>query len=156
MESKDSKKELYLQKRLILSELSRNAEKLRDQRANEAESVNEAIFWETRTINYMLINHMYETNGATEFNTFKQWKEKGATIIKGSKAFAIWGQPVHEQKKKEEKKEEATEEDKYKYFPICYLFSNLQVITQQDRQAQTEPTEEAEEVTNEKMEALVI
>ena len=160
MENKDSKKnekkELYLQKRLVLSELSRDAEKLRTQKIKEAKSLGEALFWGKKTINYMLLNYMYQTNGATEFNTFKQWKEKGATILKGAKAFAIWGQPVHEQKKKEDKKEEETQEDKYKYFPICYLFSNLQVTTQQERQTQSENTEETRDVPEEKMEALII
>jgi hypothetical protein len=140
MESKNTKKDLYLQKRVALSELSRDAESLRDLKTKEAKSDNEALFWATRTINYMLLNHMYETGGATEFNTFNQWKEKGATVKKGSKAYSIWGQPVHEQKK--EKQEEGNSElDKYKYFPICYLFSNLQVLTNDER---TKPEEQKE------------
>ena len=45
------------------------------------------------TINEILLNLIYNTDGATEFNTFAQWKELGYTILKGSKAFVIWGQP---------------------------------------------------------------
>ena len=45
------------------------------------------------TINEILLKLIYNTNGATEFNTFAQWKELGYTILKGSKAFVIWGQP---------------------------------------------------------------
>lgn len=154
MESKDNKKELYLQKRILLSELSRDAEKLKDNLADEAKSTNEAMFWNSRTINYMLLNHMYDTNGATEFNTFNQWKQKGATILKGSKAFAIWGQPIKANKQTEQKQEPEKPEDKYKYFPICYLFSNLQVVTTEERQA--ENIEETENIKSEKMEALVL
>ena len=154
MESKNTKKDLYLQKRVALSELSRDAESLRELKTKEAKSDNEALFWATRTINYILLNHMYETGGATEFNTFNQWKEKGATVIKGSKAFAIWGQPVHEQKK--EKQEEGNSElDKYKYFPICYLFSNIQVTTKESRTETKEPEDEQEK-QNVNIESLII
>lgn len=159
MENKDTNKnDEFKQKRIILSELSRTAEDLREQRIKSAESSGEAFFWASRTINYMLLNHIYDTNGASEFNTFNQWKKKGATILKGSKAFSIWGQPVNEQKQKqqEEKKQEPkkdTAED-YKYFPICYLFSDLQVRTKEERTEKAEP--EAEQVVNEEMEILVI
>ena len=66
-----------------------------------------------------------------EFKKFRDWKKSGATIKKGSKAFPIWGQPVGTQKESAalEKGEEysATMEERSK-FPICYVFSNLQVI----------------------------
>lgn len=73
---------------------------------------------------------MYDTEGAEEFNTFKQWKEQGATIKKGSKAFLVWGQPIGKQRAQEaqQKGQEAPEEDEYRFFPICYLFSDKQVI----------------------------
>lgn len=156
MESKNTKKDLYLQKRVALSELSRDAESLRELKTKEAKSDNEALFWATRTINYMLLNYIYETGGATEFNTFKQWKDKGATVIKGSKAFAIWGQPVHKQRtEKEQETSENSELDKYKYFPICYLFSNLQVTTKENRTEKKEPENEANK-KSENIKSLVI
>ena len=118
-------------KRAELIALSNEAKEIRDTMAEAAETENEAMYWASRTINYMLLNHMYQTEGATEFNTFKQWKEQGATIKKGSKAFLVWGQPVGKQRAKEapEKGQQTDEEDNYKYFPICYLFSDRQVIT---------------------------
>ena len=156
MESKNTKKDLYLQKRVALSELSRDAESLRELKTKEAKSDNEALFWATRTINYMLLNYIYETGGATEFNTFKQWKDKGATVIKGSKAFAIWGQPVHKQRTgKEQETSENSELDKYKYFPICYLFSNIQVTTKESRTETKEPEDEQEK-QNVNIESLII
>jgi hypothetical protein len=122
-------------KRAQLIALSNEAKELRDNMAEAAETANEALFWTSRTTNYMLLNHMYETEGAEEFNTFKQWKEQGATIKKGSKAFLVWGQPVGKQKAKEaqEKGQQPAEDDDYKYFPICYLFSDKQVITAKEK-----------------------
>ena len=81
------------------------------------------------TINEILLNLIYNTDGATEFNTFAQWKELGYTILKGSKAFVIWGQPRTGNEKKEETdtKQAEGEEDKYSFFPVCYLFSDRQV-----------------------------
>ena len=129
-------------KKSQLIAISNEAKKIRDTMAEAAETENEALFWASRTVNYMLLNHMYNTEGAEEFNTFKQWKEKGATIIKGSKAFLIWGQPLGKQRanQAQEKGQDQSEEDEYNFFPICYLFSDKQVIT-------------AEEMTQEKQEA---
>ncbi|WP_092171894.1 ArdC family protein [Cyclobacterium xiamenense] len=117
-------------KRAELIALSNEAKELRDDMAEAAETADEALFWASRTVNYMLLNHMYDTDGAEEFNTFKQWKEQGATIKKGSKAFLVWGQPVGKQRAKEaqQRGQEAPEEDEYRFFPICYLFSDRQVI----------------------------
>ncbi|MBD3630521.1 ArdC family protein [Cyclobacterium sp.] len=117
-------------KRAQLIALSNEAKEIRDDMAEGAETENEALFWASRTVNYMLINHMYDTEGAEEFNTFKQWKEQGATIRKGSKAFLVWGQPIGKQRAKEaqQKGQKAPEEDEYRFFPICYLFSNKQVV----------------------------
>ena len=60
-----------------------------------------------------------------EFKTFHQWKEEGATVRKGEKAFLIWGQP----RRGEQVPEGSNEPEEYKYWPICYLFANTQVIT---------------------------
>ena len=81
------------------------------------------------TINEILLKLIYNTDGATEFNTFAQWKELGYTILKGSKAFVIWGQPRTGNEKREEtdNKQVEGEEDEYSFFPVCYLFSNKQV-----------------------------
>lgn len=60
-----------------------------------------------------------------EFKTFNQWKEEGATVRKGEKAFLIWGQP----RRGEQVPEGSNEPEEYKYWPMCYLFANTQVIT---------------------------
>lgn len=81
------------------------------------------------TVNEILLKLIYNTDGATEFNTFAQWKELGYTILKGSKAFVVWGQPRTGNEKREEtdNKQAEGEEDEYSFFPVCYLFSNKQV-----------------------------
>lgn len=80
------------------------------------------------TVNEGLIEmYMEENEQIQEFNTFKQWKQKGKTIIKGSKAFLFWGHPREiEQQKIDETSTE--EEKKMKYFPLAYLFANTQII----------------------------
>lgn len=79
----------------------------------EADSVNEGLI--------MLYDK--DQGKACEYNTFNQWKEKGYLIVKGSKAFAVWGQP----RNASQIPEGATEPEEYKYWPVCYLFSDLQV-----------------------------
>ena len=74
------------------------------------------------TVNDCLVSGYKEDTGATEFNTFKQWKDKGFSIKKGSTAFLVWSSP------KTIKIETDTEDEKdYQYFAMCYLFSNKQV-----------------------------
>ena len=60
-----------------------------------------------------------------EFRTFDQWKKEGKKILKGSKAFLVWGKPKTFKPENAEASKE--EENEMEYFPICYLFSNLQV-----------------------------
>jgi len=127
--------EKHKQKRAELIALSAKAKDLRDDLTEQAENEETALYWASRTVNFMLLNHIYETDGATEFNTFKQWKEQGATIKKGAKAFLIWGQPLSAQRQQEAEaqgKEPEGEDDEYSYFPLCYLFSDKQVNTAEE------------------------
>jgi len=77
------------------------------------------------TINEGLINIYKEDTGASRFDTVKQWNEKGFHITKGESAFLIWGSPLSKPVDKEIKEDE--ESSKFKFFPICHLFSDLQV-----------------------------
>ena len=77
-----------------------------------AESVNEALL------------QMYdELDEGLEFNTFWQWKDKGYKVSKGSKAFLVWGKP----KKVAVAEPTTSEEEEFKFWPVCYLFSETQV-----------------------------
>ncbi|MPL77626.1 hypothetical protein SDC9_23483 [bioreactor metagenome] len=116
-------------KRIILSKLSRQAEDLREKlvkEATEAGQTSKALYWAGRTINFMLLHHIYDTEGAKEFKTFMQWKEEGATVKKGAKAFIIWGQPLGTREQDQEKGI-SPEDFESLFFPLCYLFSDKQV-----------------------------
>jgi hypothetical protein len=115
-------------KRIALSELSRKAEALKKQKQEDAGTITEQLFWASRTVNYMLLKYMYDTEGAEEFKTLVQWRKAGYKVKKGSKSFTIWAQPREGRyKDQKEKEEEKDDEHKYEFFPICHLFSNLQV-----------------------------
>ena len=72
------------------------------------------------TINEGLID-TYSKGNELEFNTFKQWKEKDFQVKKGSKAFAVWGKP------RKVPVPDSDKDDEFKFWPICYLFSQDQV-----------------------------
>lgn len=71
-----------------------------------------------------------------EFNTFNQWKEKGYSIEKGSKAFLVWGSP----RDVKQTPDGAQEPEEYKYWPLCYLFADTQV-----RASESQPAEVVDE-----------
>ena len=60
------------------------------------------------------------------FKSYKNWKEEGKTVIKGSKGFPIWGRP-RKIKGKEETKEHCDKRGGFDFFPIAHLFSEKQV-----------------------------
>ena len=100
-----------IEKRKVLISLSEEARAIREERDEDC------------TINHILITEFYQNDENTTFKTFGEWRKAGFSIIKGSKAFLIWGS-----KRKVEKQNENSEEpDQYKFFPVCYLFSNAQV-----------------------------
>ena len=72
------------------------------------------------SINEGLANY-YREQGHIDLKSFKQWKENGFQVKKGSKALLLWGQP-----KSINKNNEAEEEDE-QFFPLAFVFSNLQV-----------------------------
>ncbi len=107
-----AKEQRYKENRDMLKALSKTAKKLLE--TGDYTTVNEAI-----------INGIYKQNNPEiiDFKTFNQWKNEGMKVKKGSRGFMVWGKP-----KKNQKEESDNEEtDEYKYWPMCYLFSNLQV-----------------------------
>lgn len=81
----------------------------------EADSINEGL------------KLIYAEDGHLELKTFKQWLSDGKVVKKGEKALLLWAKPLKEQKeehKPEQKEEEPNGKD---FFPIAYVFSNLQV-----------------------------
>jgi hypothetical protein len=76
------------------------------------------------TINEGLRN-IYKENGHGQLNTLKQWNQLGMAVRKGEKALLLWGQP----KQIEKVNNETKEMDEFDFFPICYVFSDKQVIS---------------------------
>lgn len=109
---KKGNREQYIEKRKSLIETSKIARQLIE--IEEVDSVNEGLIYIYKS----------ENPGTTEFNTFNQWKDKGYVIVKGSKAFLVWGQP----RQVSQVPEGAEEPEEYKFWPICYLFANTQVV----------------------------
>lgn len=155
MRHKNNKPSTTLQeKREKLIALSIRAKELRQQKINESKTVEEAMFWQTRTINYMLLNHIY-SDGGVKFETFKEWKSQGATIKKGAKATVIWGQPRQgvatlEQKLDNDPNSIPTEDtavEEYEFFPLCFLFSEDDVYftSANEERTQTETAREEPE-----------
>lgn len=118
------------EKRAMLIELSQEAKAMRQEFINKSQNATEAAFWASRTINYMLLNHIYGSGGV-RFETFKEWKAQGATIKKGAKATVIWGQPRQAvpslaDKLKANPNEmpiDEIEPNEYEFYPLCFLFS---------------------------------
>jgi hypothetical protein len=81
------------------------------------------------TVNEAIITLFYMNEGNLQFNKFKQWLEMGYKVKKGSKGFPVWAKPLKALKADEPKPKEPIEGENFngEYFPICYLFSNLQV-----------------------------
>ncbi len=105
-------KALYKMRRENLKQLSRVLQLQMKSGAADFDSVNEGLI------------QVYSADGEnTIFKTFQQWKDEGKFIIRGSKAFSVWGSP----KKAARQEAEEGETDEFKYWPLCYLFSNKQV-----------------------------
>ena len=141
--TKDSKKltarqEEARQRRAVLSSISRKARVLRDNRPELAEM----------TINQILMRTVYNPSGELEFKKFREWKAEGYTIKKGEKGFMLWAQPLSELKKQQGDTPEAEaepDEDENSFFPVCYLFSNEQVIKPEPK-AHTQAKPQADKV----------
>lgn len=93
---------IYL-KRDVLKKLSREVKPL----------IDEGKF---KTINEAILNEFYKKDGNETFRTFDQWKQAGFKVKKGERAFLLWAKPVGNE-----------ESDEPKFYPIVFLFSNLQV-----------------------------
>ena len=86
------------------------------------------LYGDFASVNEGLIS-MYSNDIHKKFRTFKDWKKSGFNVIKGSKAFFVWSNPIKAKKQAEnslnDTKEVANKD--YKFFGMAYLFSNAQV-----------------------------
>lgn len=119
-------------KRLV--ELSQLAKAMRERAVAEATNEFDAVKFASMNINdFLIIIHTGNNTVAEQWKTFNQWKEEGLSVKKGEKANYVWGAPRKANKKgseQEKKKSEISQSDleaKYQFWPMCALFSNLQV-----------------------------
>jgi len=71
----------------------------------------------------------YSDGSEITFHTFNGWKEEGFAVKKGSKAFLIWGKP----RKVQITVPQEGEDEEFKYWPLCFLFSENQVERRQTK-----------------------
>lgn len=62
-----------------------------------------------------------------ELKTFKQWKEAGFKVKKGSKAYKFWSKPIKAKAKAAQGEEAKEEKEAFEFFGVCNLFSQDQV-----------------------------
>jgi len=105
------------EKRENLKAISKVAQTAIKNGDTDAEKVNE----------YVVQHYKSENPEIKEFKTFHQWKADGFNIIKGSKAFVVWGSPRKGKIENPVKNENGENEDEFEFFPLCYLFANTQV-----------------------------
>lgn len=123
--NKASKKAQYIANRKQLIEMSKFARMA--VKEGIYDSVNEAL----------KESYMEADEEIWEFKTFNQWKQEGATVKKGSKAYLVWGQP----RQVSQAVEGSEEPEEFKYWPVAYLFANSQVY----QPAAEEPEANAEQ-----------
>lgn len=71
------------------------------------------------------LKKLYAEQGHTELKTLRQWNKDNKRVKKGEHSILLWGRPKAINKKGEQAP--TSEENEDTFFPICFLFSNLQV-----------------------------
>lgn len=129
--------------------LSADAKALKERMIQEAQDPDTAFWWQSQTVNAILLRYFYKVPEGMELGTFHQWKAKECMIKKGEKALVIWGQPLRAQRaEKAEAKGEpapAEDEDGGDYFPMCFLFRSDQVLTAEELEAERSQRKEKAE-----------
>ena len=70
------------------------------------------------------LKEIYADEGHTDLKTIHQWNKVGKQVIKGEKALLLWGKP----QSFEVVNEDTSEIDELDFYPICFVFSQKQVI----------------------------
>lgn len=141
-----------------LLQLSADAKSLREKMTQEAKDADTAIWWQSQTLNAILLRYFYKVPEGMELGTFHQWKAKGCMIKKGEKALTIWGQPLKaqraEQAKAKGQEAPAEDEDGGDYFPMCFLFRADQVLTPEELEAERSQRQNAKDKREQIKEAI--
>jgi len=75
------------------------------------------------------LKEIYAEKGHTVLKSLRQWNNDGKSVKKGEKALMLWGSP----RKFEVVNEDTAEIDEMDYYPICFVFSNLQVTERSEK-----------------------
>jgi len=75
------------------------------------------------TVNEALVLH-YAEQGHHTIKSYRKWREEGFQVRKGEKALLLWGEPI---KTANQEKKQDNEKDEFKFYPLAYVFSQLQV-----------------------------
>lgn len=110
MKTNDNKKSNIQEKRNYLKCLSRPIQLL--VKEGTIDTVNEGL------------KEIYADEGHTDLKTIHQWNKVGKQVIKGGKALLLWGKP----QSFEVVNEDTSEIDELDFYPICFVFSQKQVI----------------------------
>lgn len=76
------------------------------------------------------LKEIYAQSGHTQLKTLQQWNKVGKRVVKGSHALCLWGAPKQMDRQQQEDNQEV-ENDPADFYPICFVFSNLQVNEKQ-------------------------
>lgn len=70
----------------------------------------------------------YAELGHKVLKSYRRWREEGFQVKRGSKALLMWGEPKPIKKNGEQPTPKQPQEEKEDtFFPLAYVFSNLQV-----------------------------
>lgn len=69
----------------------------------------------------------YAQEGHTTLKSYRRWKEEGYQVKRGSKALLLWGEKRGKETREPAPEEKPGENEGYEFFPLAYVFSNLQV-----------------------------
>ncbi|PCJ22890.1 MAG: hypothetical protein COA96_13095 [SAR86 cluster bacterium] len=102
------------------------------EKSQEAKALIELLLTTTGEIlgiNEMLVRMHSDSTGCKEFKTFHDWKKVGFRVIKGESAYRIWAKPIKAKAANESNTKEDEDASQYKFWPMCCLFNESQVIS---------------------------
>jgi hypothetical protein len=126
MENKDKNNSRRDARRKALITISVKAREMRDKKEELADL----------TINDIVIAHFYTDEENFDFKLLRDWNKEDFQVKKGARAFTVWGKKRRGTKAAEQ---EGGEDQEYKFFPLAYLFSNMQV---ERKEAQAKPPQD--------------
>jgi hypothetical protein len=154
IEIRADKAKNFLEKRAILIVMSEKARDLRKKNIDECMKkgdLNGALWWTSMRVNDIIAGWYREKTGANDFKTFAQWKSEGYSIRKGEHAFLLWGKKQTAERKNpdndNDNDDNQIEGHQYRFFPVAYLFSDLQVIRKEQETKEVVQIAEIQEVT---------